>query len=164
MQLCTCHQCDSAFCALQLTALIKPVLLYWCAYFSPNAILMQAGWSTVPCPATLRTLICKSSARTKQSVINVALKTSLEIRLGICIYKASLLHWPDDHIGFTPSCPPTFCSKIAPPMKGFSSHPVCFTDFLVRKSLFTKGFWLATAAEIALTIARQQKQPRWSVR
>jgi len=38
-------------------------------------------------------------------VISVALKTHLEIRLGIYIYKASLLHRPDDYIGFTPSCP-----------------------------------------------------------
>jgi len=59
-------------------------------------------------------LICKSSARTKQSVNSVALKTPLEIRLGIFIYKTSLLHQPDDYIGFTPSCPPTFCNKIAP--------------------------------------------------
>jgi len=47
-------------------------------------------------------------------VISVALKTPLEIRLGICIYKTSLLHRPDDFIGFTPNCPPTFYNKIAP--------------------------------------------------
>jgi len=47
-------------------------------------------------------------------VIRVALKTPLEIRLGICIYKTSLLHRPVDYIGFTPSCPPTFYNKIAP--------------------------------------------------
>jgi len=46
---------------------------------------------------------CKSSARTKQSVISVALKTPLEIKLGISIHK-TLLQRPDDH-GFTPSCP-----------------------------------------------------------
>jgi len=39
-------------------------------------------------------------------VISVALKTPLEIRLGICIYKTSFLHRPDDYIGFIPSCPP----------------------------------------------------------
>jgi len=39
-------------------------------------------------------------------VISVALKTPLEIRLGICTYKTWLLHRPDDCIGFTPSCPP----------------------------------------------------------
>jgi len=49
-----------------------------------------------------------------QSVINVTLKTPLEIRLGIGIYETSLLHRPDDYIGFTPSCPPTFYNKIAP--------------------------------------------------
>jgi len=31
-----------------------------------------------------------------------------------CIYKTPLLHRPDDYIGFTPSCPPTLCNKIAP--------------------------------------------------
>jgi len=49
---------------------------------------MEAGWTTVPCPETnLGILIGKSSARTKRR--------------------------PDDNIGFTPSCPPTFY-KIAP--------------------------------------------------
>jgi len=46
--------------------------------------------------------------------ISVAVKTHLEIRLGICIYKTSLLHRPDGYIGFTRSCPPTFYNKIAP--------------------------------------------------
>jgi len=39
-------------------------------------------------------------------VISVALETYLEIRLVICIYKTSLLHRPDDYIGFTPVCAP----------------------------------------------------------
>jgi len=39
-------------------------------------------------------------------VISVALETYLEIRLIICIYKTSLLHRPDDYIGFTPICAP----------------------------------------------------------
>jgi len=47
-------------------------------------------------------------------VISVALKTPLEIRLGNCIYKTSLLHRRDDYIGFTPSYPPTLYNKIAP--------------------------------------------------
>jgi len=116
---CPCDQCDSVFCALQLTALIKPkwcFLLYCCACLLPNAILMEAGWTTVPCPATnISILTCKSSARTKQSVISVALKTPLEIKLGICVHKTSLLHRPDDHIGFTPSCsPPHFTTKLRP--------------------------------------------------
>jgi len=60
--------------------------------------------------------ICKSSARTKQSVIIVALKTCLEVKLGICIYIyiMSLLHQPNDYIGFTPSCPPTLYNKMPP--------------------------------------------------
>jgi len=107
-----------SFLCTQLTALIEPnwcFLLYCCACLHPNTISMVAGWTTVPCPTTnLSILTYKSSARTKQSVISVALKTPLEIRLGICIYETSLLHWPDDCIGFTPSCPPTFYNKIAP--------------------------------------------------
>jgi len=47
-------------------------------------------------------------------VIGVARKTPQQIRLGICIYKTSLLHRSDDYIGFTPSCPPSFYNKIAP--------------------------------------------------
>ena len=39
-------------------------------------------------------------------MISFALKTPLEIRWGICIYKMSFLHRPDDYIGFIPSCPP----------------------------------------------------------
>ena len=45
----------------------------------------------------LSILICKSSATSKQSVVSVALKTPLEIRLWICVYKWSLLHRPDDY-------------------------------------------------------------------
>jgi len=47
-------------------------------------------------------------------VISVAFKTPLKTRLGICIDKTSHQHRPDEYIGFTPSCPPTFCNKIAP--------------------------------------------------
>jgi len=39
-------------------------------------------------------------------VISVALKTPLQIRLGICIHKTSFLHRPDEYVGLTPSCPP----------------------------------------------------------
>jgi len=46
-------------------------------------------------------------------MISAALKTPLEIRVEIRIYKTPLLHRPDDNVGFTPSCPPTFY-KIAP--------------------------------------------------
>ena len=73
--------------------------------FNPNTI-MKTDWTAVPCPTiNLGISICKSSARTKQSVINVALKTPLQKRLGICMYKTSLLHRPDDYIDFT-RCPP----------------------------------------------------------
>ena len=49
---------------------------------------------------------------------SVALKTLLDIRLGICIYKTSLR--PDDcridpmTVGFTPCCPPQFTTKLGP--------------------------------------------------
>ena len=90
--ICTCDKRDSAFCALQLTALIKPnwcVVLYCCACLHPNTI-WKTGRTTVPY-TNLSILICNSSAKTKKSVICVALRTHLEIRLGICIYKTSLL-------------------------------------------------------------------------
>ena len=142
--ICMCEQCDSAFCALQLTALIKPkccVLPYCCACLHLNTILMETGWTTVSCPATnLHILICKSSARTKQSVISVAFKTPLEIRLGIYIYKTSLLHRPEDYIGFTPSCPPTIYNKIAPMVSMITQLTLCLPeDFSPR--LAAKKFW-----------------------
>jgi len=40
----------------------------------------------------IKYIILKSSARIKQSVIGVALETPPVIRLGICMYKTSLLH------------------------------------------------------------------------
>ena len=84
-------------------------------FVSKYDIGSRLNYGTAPCPATnLSTLICKLFARTKQNVISVALKTPLEIRLGICIDKTSLLHRPDDYIGFPPSCPPTFYNKIGP--------------------------------------------------
>ena len=63
---------------------------------------------------TISILICKLAARRKQSVISVALKTHLEIRLGICIYETSLLHRPDDYLVSHQAVPPTFYNKIAP--------------------------------------------------
>ena len=73
--ICTC---DSPFCALQLTALIKPnrcVLLYCCACLYHSLIVVQPSWTTVPWPTTkLSLLISKLFVGIKQSVINVALK------------------------------------------------------------------------------------------
>jgi len=46
-------------------------------------------------------------------VSSVAFKT-LKTRLGNCIYKTSLLHRLDEHIRFTPSCPPHFATKLRP--------------------------------------------------
>ena len=77
-----------------------------CLFVSKYHIGSRLNNGTAPCPATnLSIIICKSFARTKQCEISVALKTPIEIRLGICIYKTSLLHRPDDYIGFPPSCP-----------------------------------------------------------
>jgi len=47
-------------------------------------------------------------------MISVGFKTPLETGLEICIYKTSLLHRPDEYIGFTCSCPSTFYNKIMP--------------------------------------------------
>jgi len=52
----------------------------------------------------------------------VALKTPLEIRLGICIYKTSFLHRPDDYVGFTPSCPPHILQQNC-------AHAAQYSDF-----------------------------------
>jgi len=38
--------------------------------------------------------------------------------LVICIYKTSLLHRPNDYIGFTPSCTPLFTTKLRLLTKG----------------------------------------------
>jgi len=48
-------------------------------------------------------------------VINVAVKTPPKIRLGTCIYEMSLLHRPDDYIGFTASCPRHMLQQILRP-------------------------------------------------
>jgi len=54
---------------------------------TPMEVFCVRHCSSLPCAATnLSILICKSSARTKQSVISVALKIPLEVRLGICIW------------------------------------------------------------------------------
>jgi len=115
--ICKCDQCDSLFCALQLTALIKRnlcVLLYCCASLCHSLTVVQPSWTAVLCSTTkLSLLISKPFVGINQSVIGVALKTPLKTRLGICIYKTSLPHRPDDYIGFASSCPPTFCNKIA---------------------------------------------------
>ena len=129
---CTCDQCDSPFCALQLTALIKSnwcVLLYCCAYMYHSLIVVQPSWTTTPCPTTkLGLLISKSFVGIKQSVISVALK--LKTRLGICIYKTSLPHRLDYYISFTSSCPPTFYNKIAPMLPIIIYWKICVNYFL----------------------------------
>ena len=118
--ICTCDQFDSPLCPLQLTVLIKAswyVLLSCCACFYPNLILVQGGWTTIPCPTTnLSVFICISSERIKQSVVSVALKTPLRNKIENLqpIYKTSILHRPDDYIGFRPSCSPTFYNRSAP--------------------------------------------------
>jgi len=60
-------------------------------------------------------------------MISVALKTPLEIKLGNCIYKTSLLHRPDHYIGFTPSCPPYILQQN------------CAHDVRILQPWFAKG-------------------------
>ena len=83
---CTCDQCDSPFCALQPTALIKPdwcFLIYCCACLYHSLEVVQPSWIAVPCPTTkLSLLISKSFVRIKQGVIRVALKTLLKTKVG----------------------------------------------------------------------------------
>jgi len=115
--ICTCDQCDPPFCALQLTALIKPnwfVLLYWCACLYHSLIVVQPSWTTVPCPTTkLGLVISKSFVGIKQSVISVALKTPLKNKIGNLYLQnftsasARRLYW------FYIKLPPTFYNKIA---------------------------------------------------
>jgi len=116
--ICTCDQCDSPFCAIQLTALIKPnwcVLLYCCACLYHGLMALQPSWTTVPCLTTkLGLLISKSFVGIKQSEISVSLRTPLKNKIKNLHYKTSLPHRPDSYIGFTSSCPPTFYNKIAP--------------------------------------------------
>jgi len=41
------------------------------------------------------------------------------------MHKTSLLHRPDDYIGFTPSCPPHILNKIAPMLTLHKSQVHC---------------------------------------
>ena len=76
---------------------------------------MEASLTTVPCPATnLSILMCKSSARTKQSVIGVALKTPPEIKLGSVYIKRHFCIDPMTILVSHQAVPPTFYNKIAP--------------------------------------------------
>ena len=74
-------------------------------YYKSNMHVRPVRFSILCTPTDNGVLIYISSARLKQSVINVAFKTPLETRRGICIYKPSLLHPPDDYIGFTQTVP-----------------------------------------------------------
>ena len=117
--ICTCDQCDLPFCALQLTALIKldwgvlqVLYCFACLYHSLEVV--QPSWIAVPCPTTkLSLLISKPFVGIKAWFV-LLWKPFWKTSLGICIYKTSLLHRPNDYIGFTSSCPPTFYNKIAP--------------------------------------------------
>ena len=114
--ICTCDQCDSPFCALQLTALIKHnwcALLYCCACLYHSLMALQPSWTTVPClTRKLGLLISKSFVGIKQSVISVSLRTPMKNKIENLYYKTSLPHRPDNYIGFTSSRPPTFYNKI----------------------------------------------------
>ena len=117
--ICTCDQCDSPFCALQLTALIKPdwcFLLYCCACLYHSLEVVQPSWIAVPCPTTkLSLLISKSFVRIKQGVIRVALKTLLKNKVGnlyLQNFTSASARWPCWF--YIKLSPPTFYNKIAP--------------------------------------------------
>jgi len=116
--ICTCDQCDSPFCTPQLTALIKPnwcVLLYCCACLYHRLIVVQPSWTTVPCPTTkLSLLISKSFVEIKQSVISVALKTSLKKDWESVFTKLHFRIGPITILVSHQVVPPTFYNKIAP--------------------------------------------------
>jgi len=159
--ICTRDHCDPPFCALQLTALIKPnwcFLLYCCACLYPNTILIEAGWTTAPWPATnLSIWICKSSERTKQSVISVTLETPLEIRLRICIYKMSLLYRLDDYVGITPSCvTDTLWSVHAWHIR----TPICWESAMRRSSLTLRKLAFAGNQVCKWALSKGQQTPK----
>jgi len=71
-------------------------------------------------------MICKSSARTKRD--KCCSQNTSRIKIGICIYKMSLLHRRGNYIGFTPTCLPHILQQSWP-MRLYmgvvlSTHPV----------------------------------------
>ena len=107
------------FCALQLTALIKPdwgVLLYCFACLYHSLAVVQTSWTTIPCPTTkLSLLISKSFVGIKQNVISVALKTLLKNKVGNLYLQnftsasARWLYW-----FYIKLSPPHFTTKLRP--------------------------------------------------
>jgi len=115
--ICTCDQCDSPFCALQLTALIKHnlcVLLYCFASLYHSLAVVQP--SRVPCLTTkLGLLISKSFVGIKQSVINVVLKTLLKSKIGNLVFtKLRFRIGPMNILVLHQAVPPTFYNKLRP--------------------------------------------------
>jgi len=105
---------------------------------------MEAGWTTVPCPATnLCIFICKSSARTKQSVL-VALKTCLEVKLGICIYiKSHFCIDPTTIFVSHQADAPTFYNKMLPML--VTIHIACNQSRVTKHTLHILILVLLTA-------------------
>ena len=66
-------------------------------------------------------------------MISVAFKTPLKTRLGTCIYKTVHLNRPDDCIGFAPSCPTHFTTKLRPYL-----HPLVTGLIQNKKFSFSK--------------------------
>ena len=92
-------------------------VLYCCSCLHPKTILMEAGWTTVPCPATnLCILIQYANHLQGQSVISVALKIPLEIRLWICILymKRHFCIDPMTILVSQQAAPPHFTTKLRP--------------------------------------------------
>jgi len=59
-------------------------------------------------------IVCKSSARTKQSVIGISLKTHLEIRLESVYIKRHFCRDPMTILASHQAVPPTFTTKLRP--------------------------------------------------
>ena len=78
-------------------------------------------------------------------MISVALKTPLQLRLGICIYKTSLLHRPDDYNDSHQAVPPHFATKLRP--SWLVALPFCWTTsqlFLTWTRLVRLNFFFTS--------------------
>jgi len=121
--ICTRDQCDSPFCTLQLTALMKPnlcVLPYCCASLCHSLIVVQPSWTAVPCPTTkLGLSISKPFVGIKQSVIGVALKIPLKKQDWEFVF--TKLHFrigPMTTLVLHQAAPPHFTTKLRPWLHG----------------------------------------------
>jgi len=75
-------------------------------------------------------------------------------RLGICTCKTSLLHRPDEYLGFTPSCPPIFCKKLRPCSQGRVHDKMPLKQW--------NQSWMIPTAVFVGVVALQNKYPLYS--